>query len=115
MLSKRPWQALSFQQIHWLATGTFSQCQVLRQSHIPRCLWSWTSRNVTADGKNRRYEVKRLCQEWSAKYKAAGIPDPTDSAELIIAHVLGKKMVSFTYPSAADDKFWDIFPNFRKK
>jgi hypothetical protein len=37
--------------------------------------------------------VQELCELWTRKFKTARVSEPQTSAELIIAHVLGKKMV----------------------
>lgn len=37
--------------------------------------------------------VKKLCDKWTKTFKEKQISEPDVSAELILAHVLGKKMV----------------------
>jgi len=37
--------------------------------------------------------VKYVLHKWETTFKDKGIPEPESSAQLIVAHVLGKKMV----------------------
>lgn len=43
--------------------------------------------------------VQTLCKLWTGKFEAKGISEPQMSAELIIAHVLGKKMIHEVSPN----------------
>ena len=49
--------------------------------------WSGTGKGTSVDS---------MRQTWSQQFRECDIPDPESSADLIIAHVLGKKMVSLS-------------------
>lgn len=42
---------------------------------------------------DNKLSVQELCELWTRKFKTAKVSEPQTSAELIIAHVLGKKMI----------------------